>query len=89
MDDLYSDPDKIDDGIYFLGFYGTPKVLAYMRAHPRCKKEDFCHLVENISVSVLLEKLQKTGLVDEECTLTEKGRKLLNCLETLRDYLTG
>ncbi|KYK32937.1 MAG: hypothetical protein AYK19_14705 [Theionarchaea archaeon DG-70-1] len=37
---MESSSDKINEGIYFLGAYGTPDVLEYIKTHPQCRKED-------------------------------------------------
>jgi hypothetical protein len=76
-----------EEGIEFLGSYGTIEVLEYMKDHPQCEKEDLTNLVEDITVAELIEKLQKTGLVDEDIALTEKGKTLLKCLGYLREML--
>jgi hypothetical protein len=78
-----------EEGIEFLGRYGTIEVLEYMKTHPQCEKEDLTNLVEDITVAELIEKLQKTGLVNEDVTLTEKGKTLLIYLGCLREMLLG
>jgi hypothetical protein len=78
-----------EDGIEFLGRYGTIEVLEYMKDHPQCEKVDLTNLVEDITVAELIEKLQKTGLVDEDVALTEKGKTLLVYLGCLREMLMG
>jgi hypothetical protein len=78
-----------EEGIEFLGRYGTIEVLEYMKDHPQCKEEDIANLVEDITVAELIKKLQKTGLVNEDVTLTEKGKTLLVYLGCLREMLVG
>ena len=48
-----------DEGIEFLGRYGTIEVLEYMKDHPQCEKEDLTNLVEDITVAELIENCRR------------------------------
>jgi len=57
---MESSSDK-NEGLYFLGAYGTAEVLEYIKTHPQCRKEDVDVLVRDITATDLVEKLQETG----------------------------
>jgi len=84
---MESSSDKINKGFYFLGAYGTPEVLEYIKTHPQCRKEDLNTLVRNITVTDLVKKLQKTGIITDRLELTEKGKSVLERLLELKGLL--
>ncbi|MBU7028496.1 MAG: hypothetical protein HXS48_16300 [Theionarchaea archaeon] len=84
---MESSSDKINKGLYFLGAYGTPEVLEYIKTHPQCRKEDLNTLVRNITVTDLVKKLQKTGIITDRLELTEKGKSVLERLLELKGLL--
>ena len=76
-----------NEGLYFLGAYGTPEVLEYIKTHPQCRKEDVDVLVKEITVTDLVKKLQKTRIITDRLELTEKGKIVLERLLELKALL--
>jgi len=84
--DMDNSSDK-NEGLYFLGAYGTPDVLEYIKTHPQCRKEDLDVLVRDITVTDLVKKLQETGIITDRLELTEKGKTVLERLLELKVLL--
>jgi len=76
-----------NEGLFFLGAYGTPDVLEYINTHPQCRKEDLDILVRNITVTDLVKRLQKTRIITDRLELTEKGNIVLERLLELKALL--
>jgi len=83
---MESSSDK-NEGLYFLGAYGTAEVLEYIKTHPQCRKEDVDVLVKDTTVTDLVKKLQKTGIITDRLELTERGKIVLERLLELKALL--
>jgi hypothetical protein len=79
---------EMKKGLELLNHYGTLNVLEYLYEHPHGRKEELTDLVEDTTVHDLITHLQRTGLVNAEIELTEKGRALVQCIRELRTFLT-
>jgi hypothetical protein len=78
---------KIKGGLDLMGSYGTPDVLEYIGDNPHCKREELEGVVIGIPVADLVEQLNIAGLIIMDLQLTEKGRKALEKLQSLKMLL--
>jgi hypothetical protein len=75
---------KIKDGLDLMGSYGTPDVLEYIGDNPHCEREELEGVVRGIPVTDLVEQLNIAGLLIMDLQLTEKGKKALEKLQSLK-----